>query len=65
MQELSVRDGTSTKQLVREELVATLPAAHGLHDVNTVAWSTTPGMEDVFATAGDDGVTRIWRVALV
>jgi len=63
VQELQVTDAISTKLIVREELIATLPSPHGPYDVNTVAWNPTPGMEDILATAGDDGITRIWRVS--
>jgi len=47
---------------LEEKLIATLPSAHGVYDVNTVAWSPTPGMEDILATTGDDGITRIWKI---
>ena len=45
-----------------QKLIALLSSAHGVHDVNTVAWCPRPGLEDYFATAGDDGVTQVWRM---
>ncbi|KAF7354975.1 putative cytosolic iron-sulfur protein assembly protein 1 [Mycena sanguinolenta] len=47
---------------LRQKLIAQLPNAHGVHDVNSVAWCPRQGFEDLFATTGDDGATRIWRI---
>lgn len=47
---------------LRHKLIAQLPSAHGVHDVNSVAWCPRQGFEDLLATTGDDGATRIWRV---
>jgi len=57
-----VTGATSNKVTLEDKLIATLPSAHGVYDVNTVAWSPTPGMEDILATTGDDGITRIWKI---
>lgn len=43
-------------------LIAELPDAHGVHDVNAVAWCPREGQHDLLATAGDDGAGRVWRV---
>src|SRR5580765_5689579 len=47
---------------LKHKLIASLEAAHGVHDVNSVAWCPRQGYEDLLATTGDDGHTRIWRV---
>ncbi|KAI8848951.1 WD40-repeat-containing domain protein [Chytridium lagenaria] len=44
-----------------------LPAAelaqpHGKNDINCVSWCPLPNHSDLFATAGDDSVIRIWRI---
>jgi WD40 repeat protein len=44
-------------------LIARLPSAHGVSDVNTVAWCPRDGLADFLATAGDDGHVRVWRVS--
>lgn len=56
-------EGNSSKNAPPEHrLIAVFPSAHGVYDVNTVSWCPRKGMKDVFATTGDDGVTRIWKV---
>jgi WD40 repeat protein len=45
------------------KLIASLSAAHGAHDVNSVVWNPRSGFEDLLATTGDDGCTRVWKVA--
>ncbi|KAJ7255316.1 WD40-repeat-containing domain protein [Mycena rebaudengoi] len=55
--ELEERDS-----VVSQRLIAQLPAAHGVHDVNSVVWCPRAGFENLLATTGDDGATRIWRV---
>ena len=47
---------------IEHKIIARLDAAHGVHDVNTVAWCPRAGMEGVFATAGDDGHVKVWKV---
>ncbi|CCM00729.1 uncharacterized protein FIBRA_02769 [Fibroporia radiculosa] len=43
-------------------LMARFSFAHGVSDVNTVTWCPHEGYEDILATAGDDGVARIWKI---
>ncbi|KAA1476178.1 WD40 repeat-like protein [Dentipellis sp. KUC8613] len=43
-------------------LIAKLDDAHGVYDVNSVAWCPRKGYEDLLATAGDDGSARVWKV---
>ncbi|KIY48485.1 WD40 repeat-like protein [Fistulina hepatica ATCC 64428] len=42
--------------------IASLSAAHGVHDVNCISWCPRKGHERLLATCGDDGNTRIWIV---
>ncbi|CAG8434601.1 15079_t:CDS:2 [Funneliformis mosseae] len=42
-------------------LVASIPSAHGVADVNCVQWYPTERHSDWLASAGDDGIVRIWR----
>ena len=44
------------------KLIAQLDCAHGVFDVNSLAWCPRLGLEDVFASAGDDGNIKVWRV---
>ncbi|EKM75671.1 hypothetical protein AGABI1DRAFT_132063 [Agaricus bisporus var. burnettii JB137-S8] len=53
---------TGSEPSIAHCLIAVLPSAHGVHDVNAISWCPREGMEDVFATTGDDGVTKVWRV---
>ncbi|PPQ85017.1 hypothetical protein CVT25_010406, partial [Psilocybe cyanescens] len=46
----------------RHKLIASIPSAHGVHDVNSVVWCPREGYEDLLATTGDDGYTRVWRI---
>jgi WD40 repeat protein len=50
---------------LHHKLIAELPNAHGVYDVNSVVWCPRQGFEDLLATTGDDGATRIWRVRRV
>lgn len=42
-------------------LSATVNSAHGVFDVNAVAWRSDPNAEKLFASGGDDGTVRIWK----
>jgi len=53
----------SGKSTLSHKLVAQLASAHGVADVNSIVWCPRKGFEDVFATAGDDGLVKIWRLA--
>ncbi|KAI0734806.1 WD40 repeat-like protein [Fomitopsis betulina] len=52
------------KSTLSHTVVASLPSAHDVSDVNTVVWCPREGLEDVFGTAGDDGLVKVWRVKL-
>ena len=45
-------------------MIARLPAAHDVSDVNSVVWCPREGFEDLFATAGDDGLVKVWKVQM-
>ncbi|KAI0701958.1 WD40 repeat-like protein [Cytidiella melzeri] len=47
---------------IEHRLLARLDAAHGVHDLNAIAWCPRAGMESIFATAGDDGHTKVWKL---
>eukprot|EP00842_Homolaphlyctis_polyrhiza_P004423 jgi/Hompol1/4982/HPOL_004105-RA len=44
------------------ETVCSLPESHGLNDINHVVWCPLESHSELLASAGDDGVVRIWRV---
>ncbi|PCH44897.1 WD40 repeat-like protein [Wolfiporia cocos MD-104 SS10] len=52
------------KSTLVHKLIARFPCAHDVSDVNSVVWCPHQGLENVFATAGDDGLVRVWRVIL-
>lgn len=41
---------------------STLQGAHGVHEVNCVAWCTMATGEEILATCGDDGYVNLWRL---
>jgi WD40 repeat protein len=43
-------------------LLARIEGAHGVHDVNALAWCPLAGGAGVLASAGDDGCVRVWEV---
>lgn len=47
---------------VKVKLIACISSAHGVSDVNSISWCPRPGLEDIFATAGDDYAVRVWKV---
>ncbi|CDS11291.1 hypothetical protein LRAMOSA03554 [Lichtheimia ramosa] len=50
-----------TSEEMSWEATAKIEAAHGVHDINHVSWFPSEVHRDWLATAGDDGVARIWR----
>ena len=49
----------------KSRLIARLEGAHGVHDVNSIAWCPRKGHEDLIATVGDDGVAKVWKIVSV
>lgn len=47
---------------IRHSIITRIDAAHGVHDLNSIVWCPRPGMEGTFATAGDDGHMKVWKV---
>ncbi|EIW77012.1 WD40 repeat-like protein [Coniophora puteana RWD-64-598 SS2] len=47
---------------LEHKLIASLSSSHDINDVNSVAWCARAGYEDMFATAGDDGLVKAWVV---
>ncbi|KZT70481.1 WD40 repeat-like protein [Daedalea quercina L-15889] len=50
------------KSTLAKKLLARLPSAHDVADVNSIAWCPREGYNDTFATAGDDGIVKVWKV---
>lgn len=42
-------------------LTKTAPA-HGVYDINSVAWCPRKGFESYLASCGDDGSVKVWKV---
>ncbi|KAJ3557698.1 hypothetical protein NM688_g1331 [Phlebia brevispora] len=55
---------TDNKPIVNWRLVARIEAAHGVSEINHIAWCPRVGMRNVFATAGDDGHIKVWRLTV-
>ncbi|KAI0252953.1 WD40 repeat-like protein [Lactifluus subvellereus] len=49
----------------KHTLIARLEDAHGVNDVNCIAWCPRKGYEDLIATVGDDGITKVWKIVPV
>ncbi|OZJ02634.1 hypothetical protein BZG36_04160 [Bifiguratus adelaidae] len=45
-------------------LQASIENAHGISDINAVSWHVREDHGNILATAGDDGVVRIWRLTV-
>ncbi|KIJ30512.1 hypothetical protein M422DRAFT_61703 [Sphaerobolus stellatus SS14] len=60
---INVWDVKGANKDIDVKLIAAIPSAHGIADVNSIAWCPRPGMEDILATAGDDSAVRIWKVS--
>ncbi|KAG7091245.1 hypothetical protein E1B28_010296 [Marasmius oreades] len=43
-------------------MIASLPNAHGVHDINTVVWCPRSGLNHLLASTGDDGLVKVWKV---
>ncbi len=43
-------------------MIAKLESAHDVYDLNAVVWCPRDGLEDMVATAGDDGVCKVWKL---
>ncbi|KAI0711467.1 WD40-repeat-containing domain protein [Earliella scabrosa] len=57
----STRD--PSRKTLSHRIIANISQAHDVHDVNSVVWCPRKGFEDIFATAGDDGAVKVWKVA--
>lgn len=56
---------STQKSPPKHRLISRLENAHGVSDVNSIAWCPRNGYEDLIATVGDDGVANIWKVVPV
>ncbi|KZT10297.1 WD40 repeat-like protein [Laetiporus sulphureus 93-53] len=50
------------KSTIAHKVIARVSSAHGVSDVNSVVWCPRKGLENIFATAGDEGLVKVWRV---
>jgi len=53
---------SDAKPKFQSKIIARLDAAHGVFDVNSLVWCPRDGFDDIFATAGDDGHVKVWRL---
>lgn len=44
-------------------LLAFQNESHGVADVNAVVWCPRDGFRNLLASAGDDGIVRVWKIA--
>jgi len=51
-----VERGIEARELTRAT------SAHGVYDVNSVAWCPRKGLENYLGSCGDDGSVRVWKV---
>ncbi|EIN08976.1 WD40 repeat-like protein [Punctularia strigosozonata HHB-11173 SS5] len=57
------RPRSDSRPMLYHALIASLSSAHGVCDVNSVAWCPRAEHSNLLATAGDDGSVRVWHVA--
>jgi len=60
--ELNEPPNSTARTAPIHKLIAQLPSAHDVSDVNTVVWCPRTGYEDLLATAGDDATAKVWKV---
>jgi WD40 repeat protein len=51
-----------TNDPLSAKLLARISGAHDVNDVNSVSWCPRLEHADLLATAGDDGLVKVWRV---
>lgn len=56
------QESPSPKTPLAAKLLTSISEAHGVSDVNSVSWCPRQDHSDVFATAGDDGSVKVWRI---
>lgn len=56
------QESPGPKDPLAAKLLASISGAHDVSDVNSVSWCPRPDHTDMFATAGDDGSVKVWRV---
>ncbi|KAI8873676.1 WD40 repeat-like protein [Ramicandelaber brevisporus] len=57
-------DGKSSGNVLPQEtwnVVARFERPHGVHDINSIQWNPQPEYANILATAGDDGIVRVWK----
>lgn len=61
---LSVDIPDSTTSPMQAQVIDTVKEPHGYCDVNCVVWNPSERYRRFLASAGDDGVVRIWEVVI-
>ncbi|KAG2053138.1 WD40 repeat-like protein [Suillus hirtellus] len=51
-----------TKDPLSAKLLARVSGAHDVNDINSISWCPRLNHLDLLATAGDDGLVKVWRV---
>jgi len=59
---INVWEVHKTGEDIDAKLIAKLSSAHGVSDINSISWCPRKDMENVLATAGDDGTVRVWQI---
>jgi len=47
---------------IEARILTKMTSAHGVYDVNSVAWCPRKGLENHLASCGDDGSVKVWKV---
>ncbi|KAJ8581715.1 WD40 repeat-like protein [Rhizopogon salebrosus TDB-379] len=57
-----ITESPSPKNPLAARLLASISGAHDTSDINSVSWCPRSDHADLFASAGDDGSVKVWRV---
>jgi len=55
-------DSNALNSSLRYSLLGSQSSAHGVADVNAVAWCPRDGFRNLLGSVGDDNVTRVWKI---
>lgn len=55
----SQEGGQSTEEA---QVLGRTTSAHGVYDINSVAWCVRKGLGNYLASCGDDGSVKVWKV---
>ncbi|KAF9256729.1 WD40 repeat-like protein [Marasmius fiardii PR-910] len=57
-----ITDRDEHENPICHRMIASLPDAHGVHDINTVVWCPRAGLNHLLASTGDDGLVKVWKI---